>query len=152
MSASLSVVARRLDFIRETDGPNAGSWVSFLQRFCDGVEGDSWCSDFLSVVENVAYKGHAPLPRSGVCQVKLDYAKKKGWVVAEPQVDDVFFYVNDAGHAHHTGVVTAPYPALAGIAGNTSEDGTSDNGTGVFEHPLNVARAHIVFVRLPSNP
>jgi hypothetical protein len=151
MSASLSVIARRLSFIRETDGPNAGSWVNWLQRHGgDGVEGDSWCADFESVIEDIAYKGKAPLPRTGSCQTKLEYAMKKGWVVAEPQVDDVFFYVNDAGHAHHIGIVTAPYPKLAGIAGNTSADGASSNGDGVWEHELNVSRAHIVFVRLPQ--
>lgn len=148
--ASLSIVARRLSFIRETDGANAGSWVNFLQRQCDGVEGDSWCADFQSVVEDVAYKGKRCLPKTGNCQAKLEYAMKKGWVVAEPQVDDVFFYVNDSGHAHHIGIVTAPYPNLAGIAGNTSADGTSSNGDGVYEHALTVSRAHVVFVRLPK--
>lgn len=149
-AASLSVVARRLSFIRETDGANAGSWVSFLQRFCDGVEGDSWCADFESVVENVAYKGKAPTPRTGNCQAKLDYCMKQGWTVADPQVDDLFFYVTEEGHAHHIGIVTVPYPSLAGIAGNTSQDGASSNGDGVYEHPLTVPRTHVVFVRLPK--
>jgi hypothetical protein len=147
--ASLTIVARRLSFIRETDGANAGNWVNWLQRFCDGVEGDSWCSDFQSVVEDVAYKGKRCLPKSGSCQVKLEYAMKQGWVVAEPQVDDVFFYVNDAGHAHHIGIVSGTSP-LRGIAGNTSSDGVSSNGDGVYEHELKVPRAHIVFVRLPK--
>lgn len=150
MSASLSAVMRRFAFVRETDGANRGSWVNFLQRFCDGVEGDSWCADLESVVEDIAYKGHPKTPRSGSCQVKLEYCMKKEWVVAEPQVDDLYFFVNADGHAHHIGVVTAPYPKLAGIAGNTSALGISSNGDGCYEHALTLPRAHIVFVRLPQ--
>lgn len=148
MMPSLSVVARRLSFIREADGANRGAWVNLLQRFCDGVEGDSWCSDFVSFVEDVAYRGHSPSRRTGSCQAKLDHARAKGWVVAEPRVDDLFFFVTDAGHAHHVGIVTASQP-LTGIAGNTSYDGRSSNGDGVYEHALRVLPKHIVFVRLP---
>lgn len=149
MPASLSAVARRFSFVRETLGANVGYFVSLFQRFAGGVSGEPWCADFESFIEDIAYMGKAPLPKTGSCQVKLDYARRKGWVVEEPQVDDLFFYVTDAGHAHHVGIVTNPYPRLAGIAGNTSEDGTSSNGDGVHEHALSVPRSRVVFVRLP---
>jgi hypothetical protein len=148
-AASLMTIARRLNFIRETDGPNRGAWVEMLQRFCDGVPGDSWCSDFVCFVEDIAYRGRSPSKRTGSTQVKLAHAKAKGWITTKPQAEDLFFYVNDAGVPHHVGIVTQAIP-LTGIAGNTSEDGKSSNGNGVFEHVLNVAPNHIVFVRLPS--
>jgi hypothetical protein len=148
MKASLSVVARRLNFIRETDGPNAGAWVEFLQRFAGGKIGDSWCADFVSVVLDVAYHGNSPLPRTGWCPSMWQQAVNKGYVTTAPQVDDLFFYLNADGLAHHIGIVTAVAP-LAGIAGNTSEDGRSSNGTGVFEHALAVDPKLIKFVRLP---
>ncbi len=53
------------------------------------------------------------------------------------------------GRAHHVGIVTVLDP-LTSIAGNTSEDGLSSEGTGVFEHALHVAPSRIAFVRLPK--
>ena len=147
MVHSLTAIARRLNFITETEGPNAGAWVNFLQRFCGGQSGESWCCYFISVVEDIAYHGKSPSIRTGSCMVKLKEAKAKGWVVTTPQVDDLYFYVNPAGHAHHIGIVTAVSPALTGIAGNTSPDGKSSNGIGVFEHGIS---SKSVFVRLPK--
>jgi hypothetical protein len=152
MSASLSVIARRLSFIRETDGPNAGSWVNWLQRHGgDGVEGDSWCADFESVVEDIAYKGKAPLPRTGSCQTKLEYAMKTRLggrgaaggrrVLLRQRRRDT--RITSASSPH-------PIPSSPASLGNTSADGASSNGDGVWEHELNVSRAHIVFVRLPQ--
>jgi hypothetical protein len=147
MPASLSAVARRFDFVRETDGPNAGAFVEFFQRFCDGVVGDSWCADFASVVEAIAYHGHTQSPRTGSCQTKLDYCRAQGWVVRGPAVDDLCFSVTATGHAHHVAIVTATAP-LTTIAGNTSATGASSNGDGVYEHP--VSADDKVFVRLPQ--
>lgn len=143
--ASLSAIAAHLNFIRETGGPNRGHWVGYIQRQAGGSDGDSWCAEFICLVLQVAYSGVSPLPTTGSCQRMLDAASAKGWVVTTPQVDDLFFYVNDVGRAHHVGIVTGVDP-LTGIAGNTSPDGLSDNGTGVFDHPIS---AH-VFVRLPK--
>lgn len=148
-AASLSVIMRRFSFVKEVDGPNVGTWVSLFQRFCDGVAGDSWCADLVSFCLDVAYRGHSPLVRSGSTVLLLTQARAKRWIVTTPQVDDLFFYVNAAGVPHHVGAVTRPAP-LAGIAGNTSADGRSSNGDGVYEHALTVARDRIVFVRLPK--
>jgi hypothetical protein len=148
-AASLTTVARRWSFVRETDGPNRGAWVSFFQRQCGGQDGDSWCCDFVSVVEDVAYRGRSPLRRTASCQLKLADARRLGLVVTTPAADDLYFFVNADGRAHHIGIVTAVSP-LTGIAGNTSEDGQSSNGTGVYEHTLRVEPANVVFVRLPK--
>lgn len=147
--SSLSAIARRYLFVRETDGPNSGAWVSAFQRFAGGLDGDSWCADFVSFVEDVAYRGKVMTRRTGSCQLKLAYARVRGFVVDAPAVDDLYFFVNESGLAHHVGIVTSVAP-LTGIAGNTSEDGLSANGTGVFEHALTVAPNRIVFVRLPK--
>jgi len=144
---SLTVIARRLAFIRETEGPNRGAWVEFLQRQCGGVPGDSWCAQFASVVCDIAYHGRSPVKKSGAADARLQDARMKGFVVPFPQPDDLYYFINSVGHAHHEGIVTDILP-LVGIAGNTSEDGTSPNGTGVFEHEISVSR--IVFVRLPK--
>lgn len=147
--SSLVAIARRFNFVREVGGANTGAWVSLFQRFAGGEDGESWCCDFESYVEMIAYRGRAPGMRTGSCQQKLDHARGRGWVVTDPRVEDLYFFINAAGHAHHIGIVTA-IGTLTGIAGNTSEDGASSNGTGVFEHTLTVPRSLIVFVRLPS--
>jgi hypothetical protein len=145
---SLTAMARRLNFIRETDGPNRGAWVNGLQRYCHGQSGDSWCADFVSFVLDWAYFGKSPLRLTGSTQQMLDEARTKGFVVDQPDVDDLFFFLNANGLPHHVGIVTGVGP-LFGIAGNTSEDGLSVNGTGVFEHAITVTPSRIVFVRTP---
>lgn len=147
--ASLTTIARRLNYIRETQGPNRGFWVFWLQNFTGGIEGDSWCSDFASMVCHIAYKANPPLKRSGSSHARLTEARAKGLVVSMPKIDCLYFFIDDNGHAHHEGIVTLTTP-LTGIAGNTSEDGLSSNGTGVFEHTLNVEPRHVIFVELPQ--
>lgn len=147
-AASLTAVARHLNFVRETLGTNLGAWVQKFQRETGGVPGESWCADFLYFVEDTASFGQPRLPKTGSCQEMLDASRQKGYEVPTPQQDDVFFRVNKQGHAHHCGIVTGISPNLTGIAGNTSEDGLSDNGTGVFEH--SISPNNIVFVRLPK--
>jgi len=149
MTHSLTAIARRLDFIRETEGPNRGAWVNCLQRFTGGIAGEAWCADFVSFVLDVAYHGKRMLPCSGSTKRILDAATAKGWRVTIPAVDDLYFFVTEAGRPHHVGIVTGIDPVV-GIAGNTSEDGLSSNGTGVFEHALTVSPARIVFVRVPK--
>lgn len=146
-------IARQFLFVRETLGPNRGVFVEAIQRIGDGKPGDSWCMDFVSMVLWICYQGPAPLPRTGSCDVAFEIAKRDGYLVKTPQPNDVFFRVRNFAQvdedAHHVGFVTAVYPDRIGsIAGNTSEDGQSSNGTGVFEHDLPLAQS-LVFVRLP---
>jgi hypothetical protein len=84
----------------------------------------------------------------------LDDARRLKLEVPQPEFDDLFFVLDDVGHAHHCGIVTSenplkiwPYVPLTGIAGNTSVDGTSSDGIGVFEHTIG---GRLAFVRLPE--
>lgn len=146
MSASLSAVARHFDFVRETEGPNKGFWVNLFQRFTGNGDGDSWCASFVCFCMDICFRGASPLHKSGAAHELYAQCKAKGWIVAMPAPDDLFFYVNADDHAHHVGVVTQIAP-LSGFAGNTSEDGKSDNGTGAYEHALNPASCR--FARVP---
>lgn len=146
--ASLTAVARHLLFIREYGGANRGHWVSKLQRECGGQKGDAWCAAFVSFVLDVAYDGRAPLKPTESTQHMLDEATTKAFRVSFPRIDDLYFFVYADGGPHHVGIVTDIAP-LSGIAGNTSEDGLSSNGVGVFEHAI-PAGPRTVFVRLPQ--
>lgn len=139
------VVARQFKFVRETLGPNRGVFVEAFQRIGDGKPGDSWCADFVSFVFWVCYQGPPPIPRTGNCDVMWGIAKQ--YEVATPGPGDLFFRIRPDGDVHHVGIVTQGAP-LRGIAGNTSEDGRSSNGTGVFEHSLS-ADSQTHFARLP---
>lgn len=147
-------VARQFRFVRETLGPNRGVFVEAIQRITDNHAGESWCMSFTSLVLWVCYQGPAPLPRTGNCDVAYSVAKANGWITKLPLPGDVFFRVKMVGtteDAHHVGIVTAVFADRVGtIAGNTSEDGQSSNGTGVFEHDQK-RDASMVFVRLPLN-
>jgi hypothetical protein len=143
-------LARRFSHVREA-GANTGARVEAIQKWCGGKAGESWCCYFATMVLDLAFDGKSPIPREGVCQDVYALAKKNGWVRNRGEVGDLFLYVDGNDHAHHIGIITfimaarTPNPFYSGIAGNTSEDGQSTNGTGVFEHAVS---PH-VFVHYP---
>jgi hypothetical protein len=143
-------IARQFLYVREAAGkPNRGVRVEAIQHWSGGQGGDSWCCEFWWMCNDIANQGNFVLPRVQACQDVYDYGKKNKLVVSVPQVGDTFLYVNDADHAHHIGFVTA-LTILSGIAGNTSADGTSDNGDRVAEHGLILNTKHLKFVRFPK--
>lgn len=160
LASSPTIIARRFDHVRETEGQNRGAWVSLFQRFTGNRPGDSWCASFVSFVLDVVYRGASPIKRSASCDDLLRQCQGLNCIVSDPQVDDLFFYVkevqgpNKIKDAYHVGIVSAVDvgvngTALTGIAGNTSPDGLSSNGTGVFEHLLAAGSKNVVFARLP---
>lgn len=143
--------ARRYGFVREVGGANRGTWVELFQSFTGGMPGDSWCGDWLSFVLASMCGGYTnmPIPRTGVCEVIHAHAIDRGWISSTPSLADVYLFLDSNSHAHHCGLITQAAP-LTGIAGNTSADGTSSNGDGVYEHALHVASpGRIVFVHYP---
>lgn len=147
MAASLSAVARHFSFVRETEGPNHGYWVAYILGFTGNAEGDSWCASFVSLCDHIATKGAMRVARTASTITMLSRARFKGQVVSSPAVDDLVFSVRADGTPHHVGIVTNVSP-LTSIAGNTSADGVSSNGDGVYEHEISAAGK--VFVRLPA--
>lgn len=147
MSASLSTIARRLDFVRETEGPNKGYWVSMFLRFTGNEEGQSWCASFVAFCDSIATKGKMRVKKTASTVEMLNFAKGLHEVVTTPAIDDLVFSVNEEGIPHHVGVVSSIDP-LKSIAGNTSEDGTSSNGDRVAEHEISPTNK--VFVRLSA--
>jgi hypothetical protein len=140
-------IARQFDYVREGP-PNAGWRVEGIQRWCGGQRGDSWCCYFVSMVLDVEFKGRSPIGRKGACQDVLDLARARSWLTTEPEVGCLVISVNEQGHAHHIAICTNLEP-LTAIAGNTSPDGLSSNGTGVFEHEITPTGK--LFVRIPAN-
>ena len=140
-------IARQFIFVREA-GQNKGQRVEAIQKWSGGQAGDSYCCEFGTMVLDICFQGNAPIPRLQACQDVYAMAKAKGWLTDNPSKDDIYLFVDDNDHAHHLGIVTVNGGGT-GIAGNTSEDGKSDNGTGIFEHELNVNPAHIKYVKYP---
>jgi len=147
MKYSPTDIARQFLFIREA-GQNTGQRVEAIQKWSGGSKGDSWCCEFATLVLDICFQGASPVPRLQACQDVYDLAKKNGWLTDTPVKDDLFLYVNADDHAHHIGIVTAD-GGTPGIAGNTSEDGTSSNGDRVAEHALTTNPALIKFVHFP---
>ena len=147
---SLVAIARLFLFVREAQhlGQNKGARVEAIQRWSLGQSGDSYCCEFATMVLDIACQGEAPIPRLQACQDVYEMAIQQGWLVDDPQAGDLFLYVNDADHAHHIGICCGEG---RGIAGNTSPDGRSSNGDGVYEHPiLPPSEGKIVYVRVPG--
>lgn len=141
--------ARKLRFIREAGGQNHGQRVNAIQTWCGGVDGESWCAYFVTLVLDIVYEGVAPIPRMGSVQQIRDLATKKGWITKTPVPGDMFIYVNAQNHGHHIGFFTGgTLRDPVGIAGNTDASGTSSNGDRVAEHAL--SHGTIEYVHLPE--
>lgn len=141
-------LCRQFDFVREVP-QNHGQRVNGIQTWGGGEDGESWCCYMATMWLDLFFKGQSPVPRTGVCENVLTLAMQKGWVVNDPQPGDLYVFLTPAGLAHHIGVVTVTDP-LTGIAGNTSKDGTSTDGDGVYEHVLSEPRIYVKFIRVPG--
>lgn len=132
-------VARQFLYVREIP-QNNGQRVNGIQMWSGGGNalGTSWCAWFATMVLDIAYQGNAPIPRMGGVQALREYAALHGMITDTPKVGSLFLYVNAQDHAHHIGIVTGLDP-LTGIAGNTSPDGSSPNGDGVYEHEIHAS-------------
>lgn len=142
-------IARLFLFVREA-GQNQGMRVNAIQKWSGGFAGDPWCCYWATMVLDLAFAGAmpAPLQRTGSCQRLYEWAKLAGWVTETPAKGDLFLYVNEGGHAHHVGIVTAvDGTTVVGIAGNTSADGRSDNGDRVAERAVPLANVFIAYPR-----
>lgn len=141
-------LARQFAFVREAQslGQNKGARVEAIQRWSLGSPGDSWCCEFATMVLDLAFQGASPMGRLQACEDVHSLALQKGWIVDSPSVGDLVLSVAN-GHAHHIAIVTAIAP-LTAIAGNTSSDGTSSNGDGVYEHAITPTDK--VFVHYPQ--
>lgn len=148
MKYSPTEIARQYLPLREAAIQNTGQRVEAIQKWGGGSKGQSWCCYFATMILDICFEFNAPIPRLGACQDVYNMAKQKEWLTTNPVVNDIFLYVNDADHAHHIGIVTQDGGGI-GIAGNTSEDGKSSNGNGVYEHALITNRDHIKFVSYP---
>lgn len=143
-------IFRQFLFVREAS-QNRGQRVEGIQRWSGGNPGDSWCCQLCTMVLDICFGGKSPIPRCGACQTVYDLAKLKGWLLKDtdtPLPGDIYLYVNDADHAYHIGIYTGN---KNGIAGNTSEDGTSSNGNGCYEHQISMNRSKVKFVRYPKS-
>ena len=130
-------IARLFLYVREAQsiGQNRGLRVEAIQHWAGGAFGDSWCAEFVWIVLDIFFAGHPPFDRMQSCEAIRAMAQDRGWITSTPSIGDLFLYINAAGRAHHAGFVTALAP-LTGIAGNTSPDGSSPNGDGVYEHAI----------------
>lgn len=152
-------VARLFLHVRERqDQPNAGLRVEAIQRWCGGQKGQSWCCYMVMLWLDLFYGGkspvHGPLGpghRTGACDDVYQQAKKEGWLSDIPHVGDLYLFVRPGTEdAHHIGVVTDVRAGeFCGISGNTSEDGQSSNGNGVYERWMAIKPGKHVFVRYP---
>jgi len=145
MKYSPTEIARQFLYVREA-GANKGLRVEAIQKWSGGAPGQSWCCHFVTMVLDICFQGSSPIPRQGACQVVYDQAKNEGWLTDNPVWDDLYLYVNDEDHAHHIGIITEN---KNGIAGNTSEDGTSSNGDRVAEHSISSNPARVKYVHYP---
>lgn len=137
-----------VDWLKEATGANDGAWVEAVQRITGNKRGDPWCASWVTFVLDIAYKGKNPLRRTASCDLLLADAKRKGWLVTDPEPGDVFLVMRTAEDAVHTGFVTtaAVDQQVGTVEGNTNAGGSRD-GWGVFARTRPVKA--LKFIRLP---
>lgn len=134
--------------VREAQA-NKGQRVEAIQRWSGGTPGQSWCCYLVTMILDMCFKGNSPLARQGSTDVVFQQAKKNGWFVTDPKKDDIFLYVHPGTEdAHHIGFITVD-GGSRGVAGNTSSDGKSSNGDGVYEHQISTNPQLVKYVRYP---
>lgn len=148
---TLVEIARLFRFVREVGGQNKGRWVALFQHFTGNTPGDSWCASAVSLLLGIFYQGEPPIPYSASCDVLYNACKKRGYLTQTPSVGDLYFFLNSPTDAHHVGIVSEVYDPdeFAGVAGNTSEDGKSNNGDRFAEHRLTFRPGKMMFAHLP---
>lgn len=158
----LAEIARLFSHVREAKVQNTGARVEAIQRWCGGAKGDAWCCYAATMWLDLKFGGASPIPRLGACDDVYRLAKASGWLRDTPQVDDLVLWMRDPDgpsgpegfvDAHHIGLVTDVYAGgYVAIAGNTSEDGKSNNGDRTAERPFDHAgpTPRVVFVRYPK--
>lgn len=141
-------IARQFLYVREVP-PNKGLRVEAIQKWSGGQSGDSYCCEFVTMVLDICFQGNSPIPRFQACEDVHKLAVKNGWLTTNPSRDDLFLYVDPvSGIAHHIGIITEN-GGSEGIAANTSPDGTSSNGTGIFEHSISYDHSKVKYVSYP---
>lgn len=147
-------IARLFRHVREADKPNTGQRVEAIQKWSGGKVGDSWCCHFVTMVLDLYYEGKSPIPRHGSCDVVLALCMHERRMTDTPLPGDLWFRLRDPTDAVHIGFVTTPIRdgAFGQISGNTSEDGLSNNGNGVYERSVKYVPGKVAFARLPEKP
>lgn len=144
-------LARKFRYVRELP-ENRGQRVEAIQKWCGGKSGDSWCCHFATMILDIWYEGKSPIPRTGSCDVVLETARQDQRLSEEPRVGDLYLRLRAKHDANHIGIVTDVSQwddnVIGTLSGNTSPDGLSSNGDGVYERAINVSdRTTIIFVR-----
>lgn len=143
----LADIARLFSHLREAGGQNLGLRVRAVQQWShEPRPPEPWCCDMATMWLDLKFGGASPVVRTASCDEVYEQAQANGWLRDTPQVDDLVLYMRDpdgpAGpvgfeDAHHIALVTnVGAGGFTAIAGNTSEDGTSDNGDRVAERPV----------------
>lgn len=158
----LAEIARLFAHVKEAAKQNTGARVEAIQRWGGGKAGDSWCCFWATMILDLKFGGASPIPRLGACDDVFKLAKAAGWLRDTPQVDDLVLHMKDPDgpsgpegftDAHHIAIVTdVDAGSYTAIGGNTSDDGTSDNGERVAERPFAFTgpNPRRVFVRYPK--
>jgi hypothetical protein len=113
-------------------GSNSGPLIDHWQAFVGAHPGDPWCAGFACSVVHEARL----LERMGPLEFKRSsgalrlLAINSALVTTDPQPGDLIIWNHGNGKGH----VSIKTGDATHIAGNTSPDGKSRQGTGVYEH------------------
>jgi hypothetical protein len=127
-------VARWLQWVRETDGPNRGEVVDQLLATVHLTPGNPWCAAFVAASGRAVLGRTWPLPLVGGVMTLRDYAARHGILHRHPQPGAVFlqWHARKGRYAHTGFVVGQVRDQWTTIEGNTDGDEGGRDGDGVY--------------------
>lgn len=130
-----------INVVEDPLGSNSGPLIDDWLAFVGGIPGDPWCAAFSCVVVHEARMLEKMPP--------LEFRRSSGALLLliindalktdDPQPGDLIIWDHGGGRGH----VSIKTGDVSHIAGNTSPDGKSRNGTGVYEHGYDPADPQI---------
>lgn len=130
----------RMEGIEEVGGDNHGRAVKRILATVGLPVGNPWCAALMYDAGRGMLGDRWHLPRTGSCDVLLEYARRMGILVETPMVGDVALLMRNEHDAIHTYAVTSV--TGKGIEHRTIEGNTNDDGSANGYCVLRRTRGH----------
>jgi hypothetical protein len=119
--------ARGLLPVREA-GANRGRFVEAIINYGGGIPGQPWCAYFIYYIGRRMLGASWPLPKTGSCDVLLEWARTRGMLQNTPARGALFLVMKSPTDATHVGFVDDLMPDRSDTAFLTVEGNSNDKG------------------------